>query len=177
MPTTFGNHCIGCPFENAAHLSHADQSIRSKPLSMEDNGSSVLLVFQAPGIDEWSTGKPVSSLNPKSAGAKLAGAFQQAGKSRADYNLTNTVQCFPGKRPPSSEFRPRDKAPAAAARTRCSNWLRHDVESSHYSKIVVFGAHARKAVQALGFATDSRFHFLTHPSGGLSNASLVAAVA
>jgi uracil-DNA glycosylase family 4 len=177
MPTTFSDHCAGCPFENAAHLSPEDRSVRSTPLSMEDNNAPVLLIFQAPGVDEWSSGRPVSSLNPRSAGAKLAAAFHQAGKSRASYNLTNTVQCFPGKPPTSSESRPRDKKPPAAARTHCSNWLRADIESRQFLKIVVFGSEAKKAVKALGLETDARYHYEKHPSGGLSNASLFAAVA
>jgi uracil-DNA glycosylase family 4 len=153
---------------NANHLSENDRAIRTSPLSMEDHTASVLLIFQAPGIEEWKSGKPISSLDSKSAGARLASAFHLAGKDRNDYNITNTVQCFPGKRGHCSISKPRDKTPPAKVRQHCNEWLRQDIEMYQYKRVVVFGALARKAVWELGYKNDPRFHFIKHPTGGIS---------
>ncbi|WP_431484124.1 uracil-DNA glycosylase family protein [Pseudomonas solani] len=160
MPARYESHCIGCPYNNAAHLPVSSQYNRSAPLSIEDNGASVLLIFQAPGVDEWAKGRPVASTNPSSAGVRLATAFRIAGRTRQDYNITNTVQCFPGKEPQVGTTRPRDNAPTAAVRRHCSEWLRQDIQAQSYKRIVVFGAHARRAVRNLGFGDDPRFRFI-----------------
>lgn len=176
MPITFGTHCIGCPYENAQHLHAATRSTRATPLTMENNDGSFLLIFQAPGINEWSNGRPASSTMTNSTGAKLEAAFAHCGKTRADYNITNAVQCFPGKQEPKTGKRPRDKAPLAAARRHCGHWLRENITSHVYQRIVVFGSPARDAVHALGYVNDKRFVFVRHPNGGLSNAKLRNAV-
>lgn len=87
------------------------RQIRKAPLSMEDNGASVLLIFQAPGVEKWRRGRPLISQNSFSAGSRMAEAFQRAEQCRRHYNITNTVQCFPGKRPQNSGARPRDNSP------------------------------------------------------------------
>lgn len=143
---------------------------------MEDNGGSILLVFQAPGVSEWEVGRPIISNKPSSAGARLARAFCQAGKTRQDFNITNTVQCFPGKKEARSGETARDRSPVASARFHCSHWLRQDIEAHAYERVVVFGSHAREAVYALGYEHDPRFHCIKHPTGGLSNVKLVSAV-
>lgn len=176
VPSRYECHCIGCPYQNAAHLPVHARQIRSSPLSMEDNGASVLLIFQAPGVDEWAQGKPVVSTNPSSAGVRLEVAFQIALRTRRDYNITNTVQCFPGKRPQVGTVKPRDNAPPAAVRRHCSEWLRQDIEAHAYKRIIVFGAHARRAIRALGLEDNPRFHFIRHPTGGISNESLAKAL-
>jgi uracil-DNA glycosylase family 4 len=139
---------------------------------MEENHAQVLLIFQAPGVEEWEKGKPVVSTKIGSVGVRLEAAFHRANRTRQNYNITNTVQCFPGKKIQDGVSKPRDLAPPAAVRGYCAEWLRLDIEARKYNRIVVFGAHARKAVQMLGFATDSRFHFLRHPAGGLKNIDL-----
>jgi uracil-DNA glycosylase family 4 len=143
---------------------------------MEDNNGAILLVFQAPGVDKWSNGRPVSSKAPNSAGGKLEAAFAHCGKARGSYNITNAVQCFPGKQEVKVGKRPRDKAPSVAARRLCANWLRQDINAHKYKKIVVFGSPARDTVLELGYRDDKRFVFVTHPTGGLSNAKLREAV-
>ena len=170
MPPQYHSHCIDCPFEHAAHLD--DQwRICSTPLRMEDNDASVLLIFQAPGEIEWGKGRPVISQKRGSAGVRLERAFKNAGRVRTDYNITNTVQCFPGKRANG-----RDAAPSTAVRQHCANWLRQDIEARTYKSIVVFGRCAEKSVRALGYSGDPRFRFVKHPAGGISNEDLAKAV-
>lgn len=150
--------------------------MRRSPLSMERNGGTILLVFQAPGINEWKLGRPISSTERGSAGSRLAKAFQLVGKTRTNFDITNTVQCFPGKQEAEVSQRARDKPPLANARRHCSNWLRQDIDSDIYEKIVVFGSVAHKAVRELGYQDKPRFHWVRHPAGGLSNAQLLTAV-
>jgi uracil-DNA glycosylase family 4 len=111
---------------------------------MEDNGSLTLLIFQAPGINEWANGRPIISTAPTSAGSRLERAFRKLGKTRQDFNITNTVQCFPGKKIVRNGVSPRDKPPSALARHHCANWLLQDIGAQEFSRVVVFGLHARR---------------------------------
>lgn len=97
MPDCYELHCLGCPYHGAAHLPEEFRQVRSTPRSMENNAAPVLLIFQAPSVDEWVEGKPVVSTLPSSAGLRLEAAFQQVGKTGQNFNITNTVQCFLGK--------------------------------------------------------------------------------
>jgi len=175
MPQHFGEHCQTCPYLDSRHLQESDRLFRQIPLSMEDNGAEILLIFQAPGVKEWEEGRPVCSTHPNSAGGRLASAFNQLNRTRSDYNITNTVQCYPGKRSSCRmSGKPRDEKPPVAVRNLCTNWLRLDIEARPYRRIVVFGREAEKAVRALGYGGDTRFTFAIHPAGGISNDSLVS---
>jgi uracil-DNA glycosylase family 4 len=144
---------------------------------MEDNKGSILLIFQAPGINEWTNGRPVSSPESRSAGMRLEAAFAHCGTTRASYNITNAVQCFPGKQEnPRGGKCARDKAPLAAARRHCADWLREDLNAHRYKRVVVFGSLARKTVKELDCVEKTRFIFKKHPSGGLSNDDLYEAL-
>ncbi len=174
MPLHYGEHCKTCPYRDAVHLDEGDRQLRQTPLSMEDNGSDVLLIFQAPGRKEWEEGRPTCSTDPRSAGGRLIKAFKDLGSTRGKYNITNIVQCFPGKEIAAKAGKPRDKKPDTSARNCCTNWLSLDIGAREYRQIVVFGREAEKAVGALGFAKDSRFKFCKHPTGGLKKSDLVS---
>ncbi|WP_410801244.1 uracil-DNA glycosylase family protein [Marinobacter sp. KMM 10035] len=139
---------------------------------MEDNGADVLLIFQAPGVEEWAEGRPVCSTHPSSAGGRLARAWQRLKRTRYDYNITNTVQCFPGKRSEAFSGRRRDKKPPNDVRKFCANWLQLDIEARPYRRIVVFGTEAGKSVRELGYSGDTRFIYAVHPAGGISKDQL-----
>jgi len=172
MPSSYAN-CVDCPYIHGRHLPEVVKAVQSHPLSLENNGSRTLLIFQAPGIEEWKSGKPISSDSAQSAGGKLRAAFQLLGRRRADYNISNVVQCFPGKRAPNGNEEPRDKSPPKAVRTACSKWLREDISKGNYTRVVVFGKHAERAVKELGYEKDSRFVFVPHPTAsGVSIAML-----
>ena len=176
MPATYISHCIGCPYERAEHLAPAERAVRATPLSLEDNGGQVLLIFQAPGIGEWERGRPVSSTAPGSVGARLETAFVDSGRSRTNYDITNSVQCFPGKKEMINGKRPRDKRPSAAARRQCANWLRQDITARRYKRVIVFGSIAKEVVRSLAGIDMTSFTFCRHPSGGLSDAKLLEVV-
>lgn len=143
---------------------------------MEDNNGSILLIFHAPGEVEWALGRPIVNTKASSTGARHTNTFSKVGKTRLDFNITNTVQCFPVKQKSKGVERPRDKPPTASADAHCTHWLRQYIDGQQYQRVVVFGSHAKKAVHALDYKDDSRFRYLMHPTGGLSNARLLAAV-
>ncbi|HEY8159135.1 MAG TPA: uracil-DNA glycosylase family protein [Methylobacter sp.] len=163
MPNIRQTHCLNCP---GGQSQNPACSRANQPLSKEFNSSSVLLIFQAPGIDEWNTGQPIISQGSRSAAARIRNSLVRLGKSRGDFDITNSVQCYPGKNSTG-----RDKRPSETMRKNCQSWLATDI-ASHYQTIVVFGACAKKSVLALGYSNDSRFKFLNHPSGGLTNLDL-----
>ena len=172
MPSSFVKHCKNCPY-NPANSQERDvpSPIAHSPLSLEANATSTLLIFQAPGADEWKACKPICSDNPWSAAARIRNALSRLGKEREEFSITNATQCYPGESKSG-----RDRPPTASARRHCASWLKEDIESSAFSKIIVFGRSAKQSVTELGCASDPRFLFLPHPSGGLSNADLDSAL-
>jgi len=106
----------------------------------------------------------------------LAKAFACAGKTRADFNITNAVQCFPGKMPVCASERPRDRCPPALARRHCAEWLREDLKAHNYARISVFGGEAKKSILLVGLADDPRVRYYKHPAGGLSDAEILEAI-
>jgi uracil-DNA glycosylase family 4 len=172
MPKSYAN-CADCRYIHGRHLPEVAKALRSHPLSLEDNGSRTLLIFQAPGIEEWKSGKPISSDSAQSAGGKLRKAFHLLGKQRTDYNISNVVQCFPGKLAPRGDEKPRDNRPPKSVRRACSKWLREDISKGNYTRIVVFGIPAEETVKELGHEDYSRFLFVPHPTAsGISIAML-----
>lgn len=161
MPKGYGERCLDCPYMKNT-VKEAD-----KPLSMENNSSNILLIFQAPGETEWKEKMPICSKNSKSAAARIRNSLTRIGKSRINYNITNATQCLPGKSASG-----RDKKPVKAARKKCASWLKADIDSFEFQKIIVFGSLAKESIHSLGYGTDSRLIFLRHPSGGLSNNDL-----
>lgn len=175
MPSSY-EQCSDCLYACGRQLTETDRAIRDHPLSMEDSGSDTLLVFQSPGIDEWKTGRPISSSNPRSAAAKIAKAFELVGSDRWQFDITNAVQCFPGKRGANVDLSPRDMSPPTKVRSACSKWLERDIHKRPYRRIVVFGSVAKKMVRKL-IGEDSRLLYVPHPSArGVSVAFLAAAL-
>ena len=143
---------------------------------MEDNEASALLIFEAPGEAEWKGGSPIFSAHPSSAAARIRKAQLRVERVRTDYDITNAVQCFPGKGPARNGGRSRDAKPPDEAIKHCSRWLQADIQTREYKLILVFGNPAKAAVNMLPYTDDPRFQFLTHPTGGLTNAKLDAAL-
>ena len=161
MPKNYGVHCIDCPYKKIP------VNAEETPLSMENNSSDVLLIFQAPGESEWKKKTPICSEDSNSAAARIRNSLSRIGKSRVQFNITNATQCYPGKLTSG-----RDKKPLKAARRNCANWLKDDIESLQFRKIIVFGSLAKETISSIGYGNDSRFVFLVHPSGGLRNNDL-----
>ena len=152
MPNTFQEHCCGCPYRKKY------QSTNKLPLSMEHNSDDVLLIFQAPGCEEWRNRQPLWSRVRRSAAVRICKSLKRIKKSRHDFSITNAVQCYPGK------GSTRDKKPDHVAQGQCANWLKKDIESRCWNKIVVFGQIAELSVRCLGYGRNPRFRFVPHPS-------------
>jgi len=163
MPNIRQTFCTGCSGCNA----QSPSGRLNNPLSEELNNSLTLLIFQAPGIEEWNQGVPIISSSPYSAAARIRNSLNRMGKSRGDFDITNSVQCYPGV-----NGQGRDKAPKETVRRKCQSWLDINITIKEYNKIIVFGSIAKKSVLSLGYGSDSRFLFLKHPSGGLKNSIL-----
>ena len=171
MLNNYFEHCINCSY-NPKNGFISTKVVRAQtPLAVENNCSKTLLVFQAPGKDEWSQGRPLCSENSRSAAARIRSALKRLNLNRHDFNITNAVQCLP-----NSAASSRDKPPSANAQSCCLIGLKNDIELIAYTKIVVFGSIAKKSIYKLGYCKDSRFIFLRHPSGGLSNEKLDSAL-
>ena len=171
MPCTFKEYCNGCSYSNALHLPSTERRL---PLTMEPNpGTTALLIFLAPGINEWGKGQPICSGSSHSAAARIRNSLRRISASmginvsRCDFSITNAVQCYPG-----AGRNGRDKTPRAAARRQCANWLMRDIQFRNWRRIVVFGAIPKQSVRDLGYGCDPRFRFIRHPSGRLSNPDL-----
>lgn len=171
--------CNGCPYHNAVHLLGTTYQGRTTPLSKEASttASSVLVVAQAPGVNEWRIGKPLQEVKQRygaTAGRRLALSLRRVRKKynekikRGHLHLTNSVQCYPGKGNGD-----RDKAPNAAAQSHCIEWLKEDIRNVSPAHIVTFGDIALRqvtqALQEIGMSSTVDVINRKHPSGGLSN--------
>jgi uracil-DNA glycosylase family 4 len=146
---------------------------QTAPLSAEINGSDVLLIFQSPGLDEWASRKPISSENPRSAAQKINSAMRKLNKDRSDFDITNAVQCYPGK----SNLSNRDNIPVTMAIQKCSENLRNDVHSKDYRRILVFGNIAKKSISQFNLGIDKHIEYFKHPSAyGVSIEYLINAL-
>ena len=184
MPANYSN-CIGCPYVNQQHLSSGGIAPVFTPLSIDyGTSSNVLLVFQAPGFDEWigntASGMriPIDSVNPHSAGNRMRRSMVRKNTSRADYDITEAVQCYPGKKSTG-----RDKIPSSTSMRCCLRHLINDLSQKQYNKIVAFGDIAYQmtcnAVSIIN--TNTKISIIQptpihakHPSGRVSNSSLDA---
>jgi uracil-DNA glycosylase family 4 len=162
------NFCEGCPYNQNGDRYTPPNNRDYSPLKKEDNNSDVLLVFQSPGESEWDRGLPLQNCI-NGAGLRIQTSLQRIGKTRTDFDITNSVQCYQGK-----GGNKRDKKPVKGAMQKCRNYLKSDMESKRYRKIIVFGAIAKEQVVALGynFGADERLIHLKHPTGGVTNETL-----
>lgn len=134
------------------------------PIGLENNGSKVLLLFQAPGKDEWD-GKtynsrriPVASKNKSSAGMRIKNSLERIGKVRQDFDYAETVMCYPEKNSSG-----RDKKPSEKAIHICIKYLNNEIEKNGYTTIICFGKVAENAIKSLSFSTNIDIRFYNHP--------------
>ena len=135
-------NCSGCPYNNQDHLNgtqHYNPVLF--PVVLEDNGSAVLLILQAPGIEEWRNGRPVvpTVTQGGTGGARIAASWKRTRVERIGFDIVNAVQCFPGKDSKG------DRKPSALAICACSKRLREIVLSKSYTKIIALGDVAYQA--------------------------------
>lgn len=170
--SSYDKICETCPYIYRKHLKNTifDNNLYT-PLKLESNGSKILLVFQAPGEEEWKSGKAIFSMIKQggTAGKRIENSWEREKKVRKDFDITNVVQCFPGK---SSTVR--DSEPNIMAICVCKERLKKAIEMYKYDKIITFGTIAKDVVDGI---LNSNLNNITvvnsiHPTGGLCNADL-----
>jgi len=167
----YDSKCISCPYNQQQHLPVNQRTLRnSPPIDLENNNSKTLLVFQAPGKDEWEVGKAIQ-LTIKvggSAGRRINMSWERCQKQRTDFDIINSVQCFPG-----NEGK-RDLEPDVMAICSCSQRLENVLESNEYSKIIVFGGIANQVITSICKKLNAKSKIIDapHPNGGVSKETL-----
>lgn len=167
----YASECTTCPYSQQAHLIQEQKTNRqSPPIMLENNESNVLLVFQAPGDKEWDVGiaiQPTIKVGG-SAGARIKYSWERTNKQRTDFNVINTVQCFPGNNGK------RDLIPNSMAICSCSKRLTSILRAKEYQKIITFGRVAKEVIENL-VKTLTYTPILVnapHPNGGVKNIDL-----
>jgi uracil-DNA glycosylase len=162
--------CENCPYNEQQHLNGTIYFNGGNRLNFENNNSETLLVFQAPGVEEWKNGEAIHrQVNKRATGSRIAKSWELTDRVRANYDITNVVQCFPGKYKNG-----RDKKPRKLAIKKCMENLSVTIAEKNYRRIILFGKVAQDAFEELdnlGF-DEGIIERVKHPSGGLSNNDL-----
>ncbi len=131
--------------------------------------SDVIFVGEAPGRNEDSQGEPFVGV----AGKKLSLALENAGISRDEVYITNTVKCRP----------PKNRVPSTIERETCQEYLQKEIEIIQPKIICVLGNTAFGSI--LGGTEITKFrgkvgrkgkqlYFITiHPAATIYNQELI----
>ena len=131
--------------------------------------SDVIFVGEAPGRNEDSKGEPFVGV----AGKKLSLALENAGISRDEVYITNTVKCRP----------PKNRVPSTIERETCQEYLQKEIEIIQPKIICVLGNTAFGSI--LGGTEITKFrgkvgrkgkqlYFITiHPAATIYNQELI----
>jgi uracil-DNA glycosylase family 4 len=142
----------------------------SPPTPSESHGSKILLVFQAPGIDEWQKGMPLQpTIKPGgSAGRRIELSWNRMGVKRDHFDITNAVLCYPGQN------KNRDKMPVKKATICCMVNLEKTINIGKYSRIIAFGETASRSCGDIlqKIKLENKLTIFKHPCGGCDNHSL-----
>lgn len=170
----YDNFCTNCPYVKQSHLV-GNKHFSNRPLppiELENNQSKVLLVFQAPGINEWSIGHAIHrpQNSNRTAGARIAASWNRKNRQRTDFDIVNAVRCFPGRGATAK----RDKAPRVGAINLCAKKLNRDLNSRNYAEIITFGSIANSVVGNIipTLNYNPAHTSCRHPSRGCSNQAL-----
>ncbi|WP_222269118.1 uracil-DNA glycosylase [Modestobacter marinus] len=155
---TAASGCLACPELAAArqHVVVGDVPVTGRPR--------LVLVGEAPGATEDETGRPFVGRS----GALLDQLLAEAGLDRAEAAVLNVVKCRP----------PGNRTPKAAEVTRCSGWLRRQLDLLDARVVVALGLSSAKwflgprtvlaAVRGRPHEVDGRAVWATyHPSAAI----------
>lgn len=157
--------------------------VQSPPVNLkyENNGSDYLLVFQAPGFNEWTGGAltisgnriPIDSKSTHSCAARMRNSFIRKNVLRYNYDIAEAVCCYPGVLTSG-----RDKKPKVKSVNQCTINMANLLSKKKYTKITCFGDVAYKVVMNAitmipGWAGPTP-SYAPHPSSGVSNLVLDA---
>lgn len=165
----YDQNCYSCPYYQQGHL--REESFRtarvSPPVELEDNGSATLLVFQAPGDEEWKVGKPIQPTKKVggTAGVRIFNSWVRKGLKRDSFDIINAVQCF------TDNVGSRDIRPNTMAICCCSKRLKCIIDAKRYTRIITFGDIAFEVVSNLvkNASHRSSVSKAPHPNSGVEN--------
>ena len=131
--------------------------------------SDVIFVGEAPGRNEDLKGEPFVGV----AGKKLASALENAGISREDVYITNTVKCRP----------PNNRVPNKEEKATCHEYIQKEIEIINPQIICVLGNTAFGSILGGGEITkfrgkigrkNNQLYFITiHPAATIYNQQLI----
>ncbi len=157
MPSSW-QHCNNCPFNKngkknkSKNHNYIYKQTHISPLSLMPSSTkkaTILLVFEAPGIDEWKKCKPICSKRKNSAAAKFNSAMHLANKSINNYDVTEAICCFPGTSTVTKSKARKIQSEIDIASIYCLKNLFEDVKRGQYNKIVCFGNVAFRSVSVI----------------------------
>ena len=168
-------HCELCPYYRQKHLNESVyfSNRLNPPIELEDNHADILLVFQAPGEEEWLKGEPIQPIKKPggTAGSRIQASWDRTQKNRSCFDIINSVQCFPGKVSGKRDFEP-DRLAVDC----CSNRLLSILKLERYTKIITFGKLAFGTVTGLACSNLLKIKIVNapHPNGGVNKTTLDA---
>lgn len=101
----------------------SDERVVPRPIVPVLKSRPVMLIGQAPGIDEYRSGKPFHG----DAGQKIREIFDAAGLQKSHFDRlvysSAVIKCFPGSKPPKEGRTREDVVPNAQMIRNCEPWL------------------------------------------------------
>ena len=137
------NKCSINPSKNHAYILNKKNN---GPLNLfsKNDSNMILLVFEAPGIDEWRKEEPISSKRKGSAAVKFNKELKNKNKNKEDYDIAEAVRCFPGTSTKTTNQK--DLEELKTASKYCQKYLEQILKEKDYTKIVCFGKIAKRNV-------------------------------
>ena len=83
--------CSVNPSQNHTYI-HSKRNSGPLELYSQIPTNDILLIFEAPGIDEWSKGEPICSKRRGSAGHKFNAELRAQGKIKSNYDIVEAVR-------------------------------------------------------------------------------------
>ena len=168
----YDSHCRQCPYMDQRHLDPSERTSRDDPpVEAEINGSDVLIVALAPGVEEWRCGHPLMPIKKRggTAGRRIELSWNRKCKVRSQYNIVEAVQCYPGLGDDG-----RDKTPSPDAVVACRGRLRATLLQGNYRKAIALGDVAFESLSAESADLQVEPVKGGHPTGGTTNTELDA---
>jgi uracil-DNA glycosylase family 4 len=142
--------CTRCAAVLAAHPENpptAMRSVVSRPVLSPPMRAPLMLIGQAPGLTEYTTGRPFSG----QAGDAIRQLFSSCGVPFMDFDRlvyqTSAVKCFPGRR--KNRERWEDRPPCTTMLSHCSDFLARQIEEMQPKIIITLGSVAARALDKL----------------------------
>lgn len=125
-----------------------DARVVPRPIVPALHAKPVMLIGQAPGLEEYRSGKPFSG----DAGQKIREIFDEAGLPKGQFDRlvysSAVIKCFPGSKPPKEGRSREDVVPNAQMIRNCDPWLSRQLEIAEPKVIVTLGGLSLKRILA-----------------------------